>query len=153
MTQDASDHPAPATTTSASPATTPVSPPPEKPRRRFLILAGVLVVMALAAFGLTALLVTIFEHRQEARTPFVRVAEVNEGSSDPVPWGMNWPRQFDSYKRTVDVTHTRYGGSEAMPAQKLDDSPWLKRLYANYAFSIDYRERRGHAYMLYDQEV
>jgi len=145
MTQDASDNP---TTT---PATAPV--PPEKPRRRLLILAGVLVVMALAAFGLTALLVTIFEHRQEARTPFVRVAEVTEVSSDPVPWGMNWPRQFDSYKRTVDVTHTRYGGSDGMPAQKLDESPWLKRLYANYAFSIDYRERRGHAYMLYDQEV
>jgi nitrite reductase (cytochrome c-552) len=34
----------------------------------------------------------------------------------------------------------------------LDSSPWLKRLYAGYAFSIDYRERRGHAYMLYDQE-
>jgi nitrite reductase (cytochrome c-552) len=29
----------------------------------------------------------------------------------------------------------------------------LKRLYAGYAFSIDYREARGHAYMLYDQGV
>jgi nitrite reductase (cytochrome c-552) len=40
-----------------------------------------------------------------------------------------------------------------MPASKLDEHPWLKRLYAGYAFSIDYREARGHAYMLYDQEV
>jgi nitrite reductase (cytochrome c-552) len=40
-----------------------------------------------------------------------------------------------------------------MPASKLEEDPWLKRLYAGYAFSIDYREARGHAYMLYDQEV
>jgi nitrite reductase (cytochrome c-552) len=40
-----------------------------------------------------------------------------------------------------------------MPDSKLDQQPWLKRLYAGYAFSIDYREARGHAYMLYDQGV
>jgi nitrite reductase (cytochrome c-552) len=112
-----------------------------------------LVVVAVTTFGLTALLVTIFEHRQEARTPFVRVVEVNEVSTDPVPWGMNWPTQFDGYRRTVDTVETEYGGSSAMPASKLEAHPWLKRLYAGYAFSIDYREARGHAYMLFDQEV
>ena len=40
-----------------------------------------------------------------------------------------------------------------MPASKLEEHPWLRRLYAGYAFSIDYREARGHAYMLFDQEV
>ena len=39
-----------------------------------------------------------------------------------------------------------------MPQQKLDRDPWLKRMYAGYAFSIDFRDRRGHAYMLFDQE-
>ncbi|MFP4143516.1 MAG: ammonia-forming cytochrome c nitrite reductase subunit c552 [Phycisphaeraceae bacterium] len=112
-----------------------------------------LVVVALVTFGVTALLVTIFEHRQAARQPYVRLVEVDEVSTDPVPWGTNWPYQFDTYRRTVDVTQTRYGGSSAMPESKLEESPWLRRLYAGYAFSIDYRERRGHAYMLYDQEV
>jgi nitrite reductase (cytochrome c-552) len=122
-------------------------------RRLVLGLAALLVVVALVTFGVTALLVTIFEHQQEARVPFVRVAEVNEISTDPEPWGRNWPYQFDTYKRTVDVTQTRYGGSNAMPESKLEESPWLRRLYAGYAFSIDYRERRGHAYMLYDQTI
>ncbi len=122
------------------------------PRRRILMLAVVVGTMTVIAFGITAILVTIFEHQQEARRPFVRLAEVDEVSSDPAIWGINWPRQYDSYLRTVDVTHTRYGGSSAMPQQKLDESPWLRRLYAGYAFSIDYRERRGHAYMLQDQE-
>jgi nitrite reductase (cytochrome c-552) len=39
-----------------------------------------------------------------------------------------------------------------MPEQKLDRDPWLRRMYSGYAFSIDYRDRRGHAYMLADQQ-
>lgn len=121
--------------------------------RTLLMPALLLVVVAGVTFGVTALLVTIFEHKQESRTPFVRVAEVDETSTDPVPWGRNWPDQFDSYKRSVDDTETEFGGSSAMPASKLEEDPWLRRLYAGYAFSLDYREARGHAYMLYDQEV
>jgi nitrite reductase (cytochrome c-552) len=112
-----------------------------------------ILLIAAVTFGVTALLVTIFEHKQEARTPFVRLVEVNEVSTDPVPWGVNWAPEFDSYRRTVDTTETEYGGSSAMPESKLEKHPWLRRLYAGYAFSIDYRKARGHAYMLYDQEV
>jgi len=36
--------------------------------------------------------------------------------------------------------------------QKLDRDPWLKRIFAGYAFALDYRDRRGHAYALFDQE-
>ena len=126
---------------------------PRRKRSRLMLLVALLVAVALATFGVTWLLVTIFEHRQEARTPFVRLVDVNEVSTDPVPWGTNWPHQFDSYRRTVDTTETQYGGSSAMPESKLEANPWLRRLYAGYAFSIDYREARGHAYMLFDQEV
>jgi nitrite reductase (cytochrome c-552) len=121
--------------------------------RRPLFLVLIFLLVAGVTAGIAFLLVTVFTHRVEERTPFVRLVEVDEISTDPVPWGTNWPWQFDTYKRTVDVTQTRYGGSSAMPQSKLEEQPWLKRLYANYAFSIDYRERRGHAYMLYDQEV
>ena len=122
-------------------------------RRRMFLLASLLAVVAAVTIGVTALLVTIFEHRQEARTPFVRLVDVNEVSTDPVPWGANWPNQFDGYRRTVDTVETQHGGSSAMPESKLESHPWLRRLYAGYAFSIDYREARGHAYMLFDQEV
>jgi nitrite reductase (cytochrome c-552) len=126
---------------------------PQPRRTSPLFLAILLLVVAAVTFGVTALLVTIFEHKQEARTPFVRLVEVDETTTDPVPWGVNWASQFDSYRRTVDDVETEYGGSNAMPASKLEEQPWLRRLYAGYAFSIDYREARGHAYMLYDQEV
>ncbi len=117
----------------------------------WLIMLGVIV--AVVTFGVIGLLVTIFERRQEARTPFVRLVEVDEVTTDPKPWGINWPYQYETYLRTVDSSETEYGGSSAMPASKLESDPWLKRLYAGYAFSLDYREARGHAYMLYDQTV
>jgi len=122
--------------------------------RRPVLFGGILMMLvALVTFGVTALLITIFEHQQEARTPFVRLVDVTEVSTDPVPWGTNWPYQFDSYRQSVDSSETEFGGSSAMPMSKLEEHPWLRRLYAGYAFSIDYREARGHAYMLYDQEV
>ena len=40
-----------------------------------------------------------------------------------------------------------------MPDEKAKASPWLTRMFAGYAFAIDYRDRRGHAYMLQDQEA
>ncbi|TNF37778.1 MAG: ammonia-forming cytochrome c nitrite reductase subunit c552, partial [Deltaproteobacteria bacterium] len=139
-------------------ASTEPGPPPATPedarrarRRRRLLYLALVLGTAVATLVVAAVLVSIFEHKQEARTPFVRVVEVGEISTDPEPWGQNWPHQFEGYKATAGDRF--YGGSSAMPASKLEQSPWLKRLYAGYAFSIDYREARGHAYMLYDQGV
>ena len=114
------------------------------------VLAGLFVVTALATVAVTALLMNIFTRKQEERTPFVRLVEVDNATTDPAQWGTNWPRQYDSYQRTADTARF-YGGSSAMPAQKLEEQPWLVRMYSGYAFSIDYREARGHAYMLSDQ--
>jgi len=111
------------------------------------------LITAGATVGVVALLVSIFEKKQEARTPVIRVVEVNEVSTDPEPWGRSYPLQYETYLKTADNEYTDYGGNHAMPPSKLEEHPWLKRLYAGYAFSIDYREARGHAYMLSDQEV
>lgn len=116
-----------------------------------MLLALVFVVAVVGTLLVTWVLITMFGHKQAARQPFVRVAEVDEISTDPEPWGRNWPHQFDGWKATAGDKF--YGGSSALPESKLDKYPWLKRLYAGYAFSIDYREARGHAYMLYDQGV
>lgn len=116
-----------------------------------MLLGSVFAVSVIGTLLVTWVLISIFGHKQEARQPFVRLAEVTEISSDPEPWGQNWPHQFDGWKASAGDKF--YGGASAMPESKLDQDPWLKRLYAGYAFSIDYREARGHAYMLYDQGV
>ena len=120
---------------------------------------------ALGLFGvagvtvlLLALLTNIFERKQEARQPFVRLVDITPDTMDPKVWGQNWPTQYDSYLKTSLPTSTRYGGrgagaSDAGPAaQKLDRDPWLRRIFAGYAFALDYRDRRGHAHALFDQE-
>ena len=113
------------------------------------VVAGCAVLVVLVA----ALLTNIFERKQEAKNPYVRLVEVSEGTVDAAPWGVNWSREYEGYRRTVDTTRTRFGGSEALPEEKIERDPWLKRMFAGYAFSLDYRDRRGHAYMLADQEM
>ena len=55
-----------------------------------------------------ALLVNIFERKQEARNPFYRVVELTDDTEDPAIWGKNFPLQYDGYRRTVDQVRTRY---------------------------------------------
>lgn len=131
----------------------PASPSFLSAKNRAKYLFAIAVLSAVAIFALAALIVTIYQRKDEARNPYVRLVEVTENTTDPVKWGINWPRQYDAYQRTVDITHTRYGGSEgSIPESRLETDPWLKRMFAGYAFALDFRERRGHAYMLYDQE-
>jgi nitrite reductase (cytochrome c-552) len=133
-------------------------------RRRSLRFVGLVAIVVLATvFGL-ALLVNIFQRKQEARNPFFRVVELTDDTVDPSIWGKNFPLQYDDYLKTTDQVRTRYGGSEAEPRtptqadprsivaqSRLEEDPRLKIMWAGYAFSKDFREERGHAYMLDDQ--
>ncbi len=116
----------------------------------------VIALVAAGTAGITALLTNIFERKVEQRQPYIRVVEVSEDTTDAAIWGRNWPSQYDGYQRTSLTTYTRFGGhsgSEALPEERIERDPWLKRMFLGYAFSIDYRDRRGHAYMLADQEA
>jgi len=130
-------------------------------RRRFLIIVGGAVLATIVG---VALLMNIFERKQEARNPFYRVVELTDDTDDPAVWGKNFPLQYDDYRRTVDQVRTRFGGSEAEPRtptkadprsvvsqSKIEEDPRLKVMWAGYAFAKDFREERGHAYMLDDQ--
>jgi nitrite reductase (cytochrome c-552) len=129
-------------------------------------LLTVLAVALVATAALTALLVNIMERKQEARNPFFRVVELTDEDVDPAVWGKNFPIQYDGYLRTVDQQRTRFGGSEALPQtpseadprsvvaqSRLEEDPRLKTMWAGYAFSVDFRKKRGHAYMLEDQTL
>jgi nitrite reductase (cytochrome c-552) len=107
---------------------------------------------AAVTLGLAALLLNIRERKKEGEQHYFSLSGIDENISDPEVWGRNFPRQYDGYLRTVDNERTQHGGSESLPPSKLDADPRLKRIFAGYAFSIDYREKRGHAFMLEDQE-
>ena len=128
---------------------------------RFFLAAA---VSSLVAVGALVLLMNIFERKQEAKNPFFRVVELTDETTDPAVWGKNFPMQYDDYRRTVDMVRTRHGGSDALPRtptqadprsivsqSKIEEDTRLKRMWAGYAFAADFREERGHAYMLEDQ--
>lgn len=82
----------------------------------------------------------------------IAAAVVFAASLDPAVIGNDYPDQYASFKKTVDDTQsTPYGGSK--PYDKLKRNPNLKRLYAGYAFAVEYNEERGHYYTLIDQKA
>jgi len=140
-------------------------PPPARRRLSARMLAAVAAFAVVTTVAVAALLTNIVERRQEARNPFYRVVALEDTTTDPAVWGKNFPQQYDAYRRTVDQVRTRYGGSEGLPhpptaadprsvvaQSRLEEDPRLREFWAGYAFSKDFREERGHAYMLSDQE-
>ena len=124
--------------------------PAPSPWRGRIGYAVTVLITAAVTYGIVALLMNINERKQEGKQHFLKLVELTEDTIDPAEWGKNFPREYDSYKRTAENTSRRHGGSEAI--SKLDEDPRLKRIFAGYPFSVDYRERRGHAYMLEDQD-
>ena len=124
-----------------------------KPSGRNIVwLVAAFVVGALVMAGLAALLVSIQGHKNEAAEYPLRVVQIADNELDPAVWGKNFPREYDSFKKTEDTTiSTTYGGS--IKYSKLEKDPKLVRLYAGYPFSVDYNKARGHYYALIDQKA
>ncbi|MBK7933573.1 MAG: ammonia-forming cytochrome c nitrite reductase subunit c552 [Acidobacteria bacterium] len=136
--------------------------PKKRSSLRFIFIVGFFAFIA-AILGV-ALLTNIMERKQESKNPFFRVVELTDETDDPAVWGKNFPMQYDGYKRTVDQKRTRYGGSEAIhktpkdsdprsvvSQSRLEEDPRLKVMWDGYAFAVDFREERGHGFMLDDQ--
>lgn len=121
---------------------------------------------AVLTAGLLTLLVDISKKKQEATEPYQQILPITDETDDPAIWGATFPHEFASFKKTVDMVKTKYGGSEGFPKtpdpkdprivvsqSKVENDPRLKTMWAGYAFAADFREERGHAYMLLDQET
>src|SRR5260221_5620148 len=105
---------------------------------------------ALATALLMALYANISERKPEAREISFKVVDLDERSIEPALWAKNFPRQFDAFQRTAELTFTKYGGAgpNPKPISKLEEDPRLIIIFSGYAFAIDYNRRRGHAHML-----
>lgn len=119
-----------------------------KDKRWMLIFAGA----AVGTFALGYLASSIAERRVENLRPtHVQITPIGEWETDPAVWGQNFPREYNTWKRTRDnLGKTKYGGSE--PYSKLEADPRLKELFSGYGFAIEYNEERGHGYAVEDVE-
>ncbi len=114
-----------------------------------------IVLVAAATIGVMLLQENIARRKEEAKQVVFKLVNLDETTIDPAQWGKNFPRQYDGYRRTAERTGTRYGGggSDTLAPSRLEQDPRLKTIFAGYAFAVDFRARRGHAYMLTDQRL
>ncbi|MDR2678223.1 MAG: ammonia-forming cytochrome c nitrite reductase [Zoogloeaceae bacterium] len=112
----------------------------------WLLLIAVMVIVFL--LGLLASSIT--ERRAEVATLYNnKKVEISGIESRNDQWGLNYPREFDSWKQTREKDFkSKYLGN--VPEDVLESRPNMVVLWAGYAFSRDYSAPRGHWYTLYD---
>jgi len=117
----------------------------EKPIYGWLLfLSTVVIVFLVGLFG-----ATIIERRSEARLSYQLIKPLKDWEPRNEVWGENFPREFETYKSTLDTTfHSKYGGNAARDL--LEEDPNNVILWAGYAFSRDYNQARGHYYAIED---
>ncbi len=116
-----------------------------KPWLGWLLFFATIIVV----FLLGLLASSIIERRTEAL--FTYTPEVEHGQYEPrnSVWGQNFPREYQTYKQTADTTFRSMQGGSAM-VDMLEENPEFVILWANYGFSKDYNQGRGHYYAVKD---
>jgi nitrite reductase (cytochrome c-552) len=103
----------------------------------------------LFVFFIGWLAASIVERRSESQLYFQMVNPIPEWEPDDSVWGKNFPRQYETYKKSLDTTfRSKYGGSATI--DYLEQYPELVVMWAGYAFSRDYNQGRGHYYSVTD---
>jgi nitrite reductase (cytochrome c-552) len=109
-----------------------------------LFAATVVVVFLVGLFG-----ASIMERRGEARIAYQMTKPLPDWEPRNEVWGENFPREFETYKATLDTTfRSKYAGSSWRDL--LADDPRNVILWAGYAFSRDYAQARGHYHAIRD---
>lgn len=107
------------------------------------------LVTAAAAFLLGLLAVNIFERKSEAKYAYQPKVQLEGIEPRDSVWGLNYPRQYQSYQKTQDTTfHSMFGTSGHK--DMLESDPELVILWAGYGFSKDYNAPKGHFWAVDD---
>ncbi|MEI6950070.1 ammonia-forming cytochrome c nitrite reductase [Paraflavisolibacter sp. H34] len=113
--------------------------------KNWILFLGTIV----GVFLLAMLVYSIMDRKTEARFayhPQVAIAGIEPRDS---LWGMNFPRQYQSYQKTMDTSFkSMYNTSGFRDA--LAENPEMIILWAGYAFSKGYNQPRGHNHALRD---
>lgn len=104
----------------------------------------VIVVILLALFASS-----IFERKNEAYYTLQMIRPIPEDETRNEVWGENFPRQYESYRKTLETGFaSKHGG--AVMRDYLELYPELVVMCAGYCFSKEYNQGRGHAHAIED---
>ncbi|MBK7498868.1 MAG: ammonia-forming cytochrome c nitrite reductase [Ignavibacteriales bacterium] len=91
---------------------------------------------------------SIIERRSETAT-LQMIKPLKDWEPRNEVWGENYPREFESYLKTLNTDYaSKHGGSKMI--DYLEKYPELVVMWAGYAFSKDYNQGRGHGYAIED---
>ena len=114
-------------------------------KRNWFIFIGAVIIF----FGLGMLANSVMNRKSEARFAYQPQGDIDQNESRNAVWGEKFPRQYQSYKKTLDTTFVSQHGGSAM-RDMLEMNPKLVVLWAGYGFAKDYNQGRGHYYAIED---
>ncbi|MBN2746998.1 MAG: ammonia-forming cytochrome c nitrite reductase subunit c552, partial [Bacteroidales bacterium] len=107
------------------------------------------VAAMIIVFMLGLLASSVMERRTEAAYVSTPKNEISDFEPRNEVWGENYPREYQSWKRTADTNfRSKYNGNAMIDMLEVD--PRLVVLWAGYGFSKDYNQGRGHFYAITD---
>lgn len=114
---------------------------------------GIFGAAMVGVFVLGLLAASVTERRAEIATLYgnkkIEITGINSRSDQ---WGLNYPREYDTWKKTQDMDFkSKHMGN--MPEDVLESRPAMVVLWAGYAFSRDYSAPRGHMFALDDMRA
>ena len=110
-----------------------------KKKHWLLFVATVIVVFLIGLFASS-----IVERRSEGNYALQMIKEIPEYEPRNEVWGENFPREYETYRETLDTNFaSKHGGSSTI--DYLEKYPDLVIMWAGYGFSKDYKQGRGHA--------
>lgn len=109
----------------------------------------IFLISLVAVFIIGMLTTSVVERRAETVAKLQPVSEIGEWEVNSAVWGANYPREFESYMRTLDTNfRSKFGGSGTIDYLEL--YPEMVVLWAGYGFSKGYNQGRGHAHAIVD---
>ena len=109
-----------------------------------LFIATVVVVFLIGLFASS-----IIERRSESNYALQMIKEIPEYEPRNEIWGENFPREYETYRETLDTNFaSKHGGS--VKIDYLEKYPELVIMWAGYGFSKEYNQGRGHAHAIKD---
>ncbi|MDX9789950.1 MAG: ammonia-forming cytochrome c nitrite reductase [Candidatus Kapabacteria bacterium] len=121
----------------------------ENQKRKPLVNWILFLVTVAVVFTAGIFTASIMERRAEKAARLQIVREIPEWEPRNEVWGENFPKEWESYYKTLDTNFSSaHGGSATI--DYLAEFPELVILWAGYPFSIEYNQGRGHAHAVKD---
>ena len=111
----------------------------------------VFLILLVGTFVLGMLIMSVGERRAES-VKRSALFEIEPNEMDAAKWGQNYPRQYDTWKKTQDSESfplTKYGGTRARDYLQGTTAAYVI-LFGGYGFSKDYKSARGHWHTIED---